>query len=47
LENIEYHQIEPNLIYVLIFTHSFCSEGDLVESEETADDKFGPNAPEM
>jgi hypothetical protein len=29
LENIEYHQIEPNSVYVWIFTHSFCSEGDL------------------
>src|SRR5208337_1627196 len=27
LENIEYHQIEPNSVYVWIFTHSLCSEG--------------------
>ena len=42
LTNVEYHQIEPNSVYVWIFTHSFCSEGDLVGSGGPAETVYRP-----
>jgi hypothetical protein len=42
MADIEYSEIQHGSIYVLIFTHSFCSEGDLVGSGGPAETVYGP-----
>jgi hypothetical protein len=40
LAYIKYYLIQSNSVHVLLFTHLFCSEGDLVGSEGPGDDNL-------